>query len=97
MLVRFRERERPADESSQGGGGEWGGGGGGIARVARSPLVAFSEPRHGAGGTKEFLAVLIREPGFAGTVQDVVIECGNARYQDVVDRYMAGQPMALDS
>ena len=67
-----------------------------VAAFARYPLVAFSEPRHGAGGTKEFLAALIREPGFAGTVQDVVIECGNARYQDVVDRYMAGEPVARD-
>src|SRR5215208_1547550 len=38
----------------------------------RYPLVAFSEPRHGAGGTKEFLASLIRQPGFAGTIQDLV-------------------------
>ena len=27
------------------------------------PLVAFSEPGHGAIGTKEFLAALIRRPG----------------------------------
>ena len=61
-----------------------------VAAFARYPVVAFSEPRHGAGGTKEFFAALIREPGFAGTVQDLVIECGNARYQDVVDRYAPG-------
>ena len=63
---------------------------------ARHPLVAFSEPRHGAGGTKDFLALLIRQPAFAGTVQDLVVEFGNARYQDVVDRYMAGEPVARD-
>jgi outer membrane protein OmpA-like peptidoglycan-associated protein len=67
-----------------------------VEAFARYPLVAFSEPRHGAGGTKEFLASLIREPGFAGTIQDLVIEFGNARYQDVVDRYMAGEPIARD-
>jgi outer membrane protein OmpA-like peptidoglycan-associated protein len=60
------------------------------------PLIAFSEPRHGAGGTKEFLASLVRQPGFAGTIQDLVVEFGNARYQDVVDRYMAGEPVARD-
>ena len=65
-----------------------------VAAFARYPVVAFSEPRHGAGGTKEFLAALIREPGFAGTGEDLVIECGNARYQDVVDRYVAGEPAA---
>jgi hypothetical protein len=25
-----------------------------------------------------------------------VVECGNARYQDVVDRYIAGEPVARD-
>jgi outer membrane protein OmpA-like peptidoglycan-associated protein len=67
-----------------------------VEAFARYPLVAFSEPRHGAGGTQEFLASLIREPGFAGTVQDLVVECGNARYQDIVDRYIDGEPVARD-
>jgi outer membrane protein OmpA-like peptidoglycan-associated protein len=60
------------------------------------PLVAFSEPRHGAGGTKEFLASLIRQPGFVGRVNDIVVEFGNARYQAVVDRYISGEPVARD-
>jgi hypothetical protein len=55
------------------------------------PLVAFSEPGHGVSGTKEFFASLIRYPGFAGTVTDIVIECGNARYQHIADRYFAGE------
>lgn len=46
-------------------------------------LVAFSEPRHGAGGTREFLTSLVRHPRFAGTVNDIVVEFGNARYQDI--------------
>ena len=60
------------------------------------PLVAFSEPGHGASGTREFLASLVRYPGFAGTVTDIVIECGNARYQDVADRYFAGAAVGRD-
>jgi outer membrane protein OmpA-like peptidoglycan-associated protein len=62
----------------------------------RFPLVAFSEPRHGAGGTKEFLTSLVRHPRFAGVVNDIVVEFGNARYQDIVDRYVAGEPVARD-
>jgi outer membrane protein OmpA-like peptidoglycan-associated protein len=62
----------------------------------RFPLVAFSEPRHGAGGTKEFLTSLVRHPRFAGVVNDIVVEFGNARYQDVADRYVAGEPVARD-
>ena len=62
----------------------------------RFPLVAFSEPRHAAGGTREFLTSLIRHPRFAGTVNDIVVEFGNARYQDIADRYVAGEPVARD-
>ena len=62
----------------------------------RFPLVGFSEPRHGAGGTREFLTSLVRHPRFAGTVNDIVVEFGNARYQDVADRYVAGEQVASD-
>ena len=62
----------------------------------RFPLVAFSEPRHGAGGTREFLTSLVRHPRFVGTVNDLVVEFGNARYQDIADRYVAGEPVARD-
>jgi outer membrane protein OmpA-like peptidoglycan-associated protein len=62
----------------------------------RFPLVAFSEPRHAAGGTREFFQSLIRHPGFAGTVNDVVVEFGNARYQALADRYTAGEPVPRD-
>ncbi len=60
------------------------------------PLVAFSEPGHGTSGTAEFFASLIRYPGFAGTVTDIVIECGNARYQAIADRYFAGELVSRD-
>ena len=63
---------------------------------SKYPLVAFSEPRHGASGTREFLASLIRQPGFAGKVNDIVVECGNARYQAVMDRYIAGEAVPRD-
>jgi hypothetical protein len=62
--------------------------------VRSVPLVAFSEPRHGAGGTKEFLTSLVRHR-FAGTVNDIVVEF-NARYQDIADRYVAGEPIPRD-
>jgi outer membrane protein OmpA-like peptidoglycan-associated protein len=62
----------------------------------RFPLVALSE-MHGNVESKEFLARLIREPGFAGKVNDIVIEFGNARYQDVLDRYIAGETVAREA
>jgi outer membrane protein OmpA-like peptidoglycan-associated protein len=67
-----------------------------IDAFGRFPLVGFSEPRHGAGGTREFLTSLVRHPRFAGTVNDIVVEFGNARYQDVADRYVAGGQVASD-
>jgi outer membrane protein OmpA-like peptidoglycan-associated protein len=62
----------------------------------RFPLVALSE-LHGNVDTKEFLARLIRTPGFAGTVNDIAIEFGNARYQDVLDRYIAGETVTREA
>ena len=34
---------------------------------------------------------MIRDPRFAATVNDIVVECGNARYQDVIDRFVRGE------
>ena len=67
-----------------------------IQAFDRYPLVALSE-MHGNTDTKDFLAHLIRQPGFAGKVNDIVIEFGNARYQDVLDRYIAGNEVDRQS
>jgi hypothetical protein len=39
----------------------------------------------------DLLRRLIADPGFDARVNDIVMEFGNARYQDVVDRYTAGE------
>src|SRR4029450_3575961 len=62
----------------------------------RFPLVGFSEPRPGAAGTREFLKSLLRHPRFVGTVNDIVVEFGNARYQEIADEYIAGKPIPRD-
>lgn len=38
----------------------------------------------------DFLSALVRDPGFAGTVNDIVVECGNSAYQETADRFTAG-------
>ena len=58
--------------------------------------MAFSEPRHGAGGTREFLKTLVHHPRFAGAVNDIVVEFGNARFQALADRYVFGEPVARE-
>jgi hypothetical protein len=45
---------------------------------------------HGNRQGDAFRRALIDDPRFAATVNDVVVEAGNARYQSVVDRYING-------
>lgn len=40
---------------------------------------------------------LVRAPRLAGVVNDIVLEEGSARYQDLSDRYVRGDPMAIDA
>jgi hypothetical protein len=59
-------------------------------------LVALSDA-HGNEETQTFLRTLVADPRFADTVNDIVLETGNARYQDVIDRYIRGEDVALDA
>lgn len=40
------------------------------------------------------LRALIREPRFASTVNDIVVEFGSSRYQDLMDRYIRGDDVS---
>lgn len=42
----------------------------------------------------DFLHDLVRDPRFTQTVTQIVVEFGDARYQDVVDRYVRGEPVS---
>lgn len=44
----------------------------------------------------DLLRRLVAAPGFADHVNDIVVEFGNARYQNVVDRYIAGEDIPLE-
>ena len=59
------------------------------------PLVALGET-HGLKEEADFIALLIRDPTFSTRVNDIVVEFGNALYQDVVDRYVAGKEISPD-
>ena len=50
-------------------------------------LVAITDP-HGNAGMRDFLRRLVADPRFADTVNDIVLEIGNARYQSLVDDYV---------
>ena len=54
------------------------------------PLVAVADP-HGNEQVHAFRLALIRDPRLAGILNDVVVEFGTSRYQDVMDRFISGQ------
>jgi outer membrane protein OmpA-like peptidoglycan-associated protein len=68
-----------------------------IVRAFRKyPLVALSE-MHGNAESQALFAALVRDSAFQALVSDIVVEFGNARYQDVVDRYVAGDDVLPDA
>ena len=52
-------------------------------------LVALGDA-HGNEQSHAVRVALIRDPHFAARVQDIVVEFGNARFQPLMDRYIAG-------
>src|SRR5687767_7217891 len=58
-------------------------------------LVAISDA-HGNQQTRDFVRTLVRDPRFADAVNDIVVEVGSARYQDLMDRYVRGDDVSVD-
>ena len=54
-------------------------------------VVALGEGAHGNEQGHAFRLSLVRDPRFSTIVNDIVVEFGNARYQDVMDRFVQGQ------
>lgn len=78
--------------------------------VPVEPIVAIVETFHShsivAIGNVEFYGneqchgfqvSLVRNPVFATLVNDIVVEFGNARYQDVIDRFVRGEDVPYES
>ena len=58
-------------------------------------IVMFGEV-HGNEQEYEWLCRLVKTPGFADHVDDIVVEFGNTLYQKTVDRYVAGEDVPFD-
>jgi hypothetical protein len=56
-------------------------------------LVALTDA-HGNRQSQLFLEALVRDPRFPTVANDIVWESGNARYQDRMDRFVRGEPVA---
>jgi hypothetical protein len=63
----------------------------GLIRAFRSHHVVVFNEFHDSEAQHTFLRSLIRDPRFTAVVDDLVIEFGNALYQDVVDRWVRGE------
>lgn len=59
----------------------------------RHRLVGIGES-HGLQNHHDALQLLLADPRLPEVVDDSVVEFGNARYQDTMDRFIAGQPVA---
>jgi hypothetical protein len=60
-------------------------------------LVALDEGDHTNLQGYAFRMALIHNPQFAGLVNDIVVEAGNSRYQDVMDKFLAGENVPYDT
>jgi hypothetical protein len=60
-------------------------------------LVALGNVEGGNEQSHAFQLRLIRDPRFGATVNDIVVEFGNARYQDVMDRFVRGAEVPHES
>jgi len=62
-----------------------------LAAFAKAPLVALGEA-HWLAEQAEFVARLIAHPAFPAVAGDIVVEFGNARYQQLADAFTGGEP-----
>ena len=53
-------------------------------------LIAIGES-HGWKEESEFIFDIIKDPSFSKKVNDIVVECGNAGYQPLMDAYINGK------
>jgi len=70
----------------------------GIIDAFRShAVVALGEGAHGNDQSHAFRLALLRDPRFAATVNDIVLEGANAAYQDIIDRFVRGEDVSEDT
>jgi hypothetical protein len=62
-----------------------------ISASRHFPILALDHLEDKGGANElELLRSLLTDPDFAENIDDIVIECGNSRYQAILDRYVAG-------
>jgi hypothetical protein len=67
-----------------------------LAALRTHPLVAISDAHQGQ-ETHDLLMTLISDPRLPGKVNDIVVEFGDAFYQDLIDRFTLGDQPVNDA
>jgi hypothetical protein len=68
----------------------------GIVKLFETYRIVMLGEIHECRQEYDLLRKLVAAPAFAERVNDIVLEFGNARYQAVVDRYIAGQNVPVE-
>ncbi len=69
-----------------------------IVEAFRShPIVALGNVEGGNEQAHAFQLALLRDSRFTAAASDILVEFGNARYQDVVDRFVRGEDVPYES
>jgi hypothetical protein len=68
----------------------------GIIKLFETYRIVMLGEIHECRQEYDLLGKLVAAPGFADHVNDIVLEFGNAKYQDVVDRYISGENVTID-
>jgi hypothetical protein len=61
------------------------------------PIVALGEGAHGNEQAHAFRMALIRDSRFSSVADDIVVESGNSRYQELIDRFATGEEVPSES
>src|SRR5262245_52004169 len=59
----------------------------------RFPIIALGEMLWNR-TQHDFIVSLIEHPSFPNKVNDIVVEFGSARYQNIMDKYIAGETVS---
>jgi hypothetical protein len=62
-----------------------------IIKAFETYEVVAMPAAHGQKDIDDFIFSLLRDPRFSTSANDIVVECGNMRYQPLLDRYIAGE------
>ena len=66
-----------------------------LALFQEKPVVVLCD-YHGLAQEEDFYSAVVRDPRFAEKVGNVIVEFGGEAYQNVIDRYVAGDDVPAD-